>query len=187
MEESILAIKSEAESMKNLIEKLLFLARNDKNTQKIEKINFYINELIDEVIKETKLIDENHEILNEKNDILTINADRTLIKEALRIFVDNSLKYTPNGGKVKINCSLLQNQAVITIEDNGIGISKDALPHIFDRFYRADKSRTKDTGGTGLGLSIAKWIILKHNGNIEVKSNLDVGTSIILYIPLVRT
>jgi len=180
LEESITAIKSEAENMKGLIEQLLFLARGDKNTQKVEKTDFYIDELIDEIVRETKLIDETHEILNEINEKVKVNADRSLLKEALRIFVDNSIKYTAHGGYVKINSYEEGGSIVISIEDDGAGISKEDLPHIFDRFYRADKSRTKESGGTGLGLAIAKWIIMKHRGAIEVESKIGEGTKIII-------
>lgn len=183
LEESISAIKTESESMKSLIEKLLFLARGDKNTQKVEKVEFYLNELIDEIVKETKLIDNTHEIKSEKNDLAKINADYKMIKEALRVFMDNSIKYTPEGGSIKVNCSIQNNEVLISIEDTGMGISKEDLPHIFDRFYRADKSRTKQTGGTGLGLSIAKWIIFKHNGRITVESRVNVGTKINITLP----
>lgn len=185
LDESIAAIKSESENMKRLIEKLLFLARSDKNTQKIEKEEFYISELIDEIIKETKLIDSLHEIKSEKNDVTKINADPRLIKEALRVFIDNSIKYTHEGGYIKIDSVLQSNVVLITIEDTGIGIPKEDLPHIFDRFYRADKSRTKQTGGTGLGLAIAKWIILRHNGEIKVDSRVNIGTKIEIILPLV--
>jgi two-component system, OmpR family, sensor histidine kinase ArlS len=184
LEESISAIKTESESMKSLIEKLLFLARSDKNTQKIEKEDFYINELIEEVVKETKLIDNSHEIKSEKNDITKINADRKMLKEALRVFIDNSIKYTPEGGVIKVDCILQNNEVKITVEDTGMGISKEDLPHVFDRFYRADKSRTKQTGGTGLGLAIAKWIILKHNGVIKIDSRINVGTKIEIVLTL---
>ncbi|MBE6067548.1 MAG: HAMP domain-containing protein [Clostridium lundense] len=183
LEESISAIKTESESMKSLIEKLLFLARGDKNTQKIEKVEFYLNELIDEIVKETKLIDNTHEIKSEKNDLAKINADYKMLKEALRVFIDNSIKYTPEGGSIKVNCALQNNEVLISVEDTGMGISKEDLPHIFDRFYRADKSRTKQTGGTGLGLSIAKWIIFKHNGRITVESRVNVGTKINITLP----
>lgn len=184
LEESIGSIKSEADNMKNLIDKLLFLARGDKNSQSIEKEDFNIDELIEEIVKETKLINDSHEILYETKEKIIINADRKLIKEALRIFIDNSIKYTPKGGKVKVGCYLQKNKAAIYVEDNGIGIPKEDLPNIFNRFYRADKSRTKQTGGTGLGLAIAKWIIMKHKGIIQVQSMIDVGTKMVIFLPL---
>ncbi|MDP4144884.1 MAG: ATP-binding protein [Bacillota bacterium] len=184
LEESIFAIKIEAENMKDLVEKLLFLARADKNTQKIEKSDFHLNELIYEVIKETKLINSTHTILSKVNDEVLISADRKLIKQALRIFIDNSIKYTPVNGIIKLNSYKISKIMCIDIQDNGIGISSEDLPHIFDRFYRADKSRTKETGGTGLGLSIAKWIIYMHKGSIEVESKLNCGTKIIIKLPI---
>ena len=184
LEESIAAIKSESEEMKNLIENLLFLARGDKDVQKIEKKDFYINELIDEVIKETKLVDDAHEIVCERNESISINADYSLLKEAIRIFVDNSLKYTKEGGRIELQCYANNNKAVIGIQDTGIGIPKEDLPYIFDRFYRADKSRTKQTGGTGLGMAIAKWIVLRHGGTINVHSEINVGTKIEVALPM---
>lgn len=184
LDESIAAIKSEAEDMKALVEKLLFLARSDKNTQKVEKVTFDVSDLITEIIKETKLIDCTHEIVNAKNESINLYADPKLLKEALRIFIDNSLKYTPEHGKITLDCFVLNNKVVITIIDTGIGISKEDLPNIFNRFYRVDESRTKETGGTGLGLSIAKWIILKHKGTIQVDSTLNIGTKITLFLPL---
>jgi two-component system, OmpR family, sensor histidine kinase ArlS len=184
LEESITAIKSEAENMKDLVEKLLFLARSDKNTQKVEMAEFQINEVIDEVLRETKMIDSKHKIINERNEAIKIIGDKNLLKEALRIFMDNSIKYTPEGGSLKLNSYVEYRHIIIEIEDTGIGISKGDLPHVFDRFYRADKSRTKEAGGTGLGLSIAKWIILKHKGDIEVQSRLGFGTKINISLPI---
>jgi signal transduction histidine kinase len=183
LEESITAIKSESEDMKNLIENLLFLARGDKDVQKVEKKDFNINELIDEIIRETKLIDDTHEIICKRNESISIYADYSLIKEAIRIFVDNSLKYTPEGGRIELQCHSQNNKAVITVEDTGRGIPRKDLPHVFERFYRADKSRTKQTGGTGLGMAIAKWIVLRHGGTIKVQSEINIGTKIEFTIP----
>jgi len=186
LEESLSAIKEESENMKDLVEKLLFLARGDKNTQKVEKKDFYLNEMIEHIVKETQMIDNDHQIINIKNDNILINADPRLIKESLRIFIDNCIKYTPRGGSIKIESILTEKEAQISIEDTGFGISKEDLPHIFNRFYRVDKSRTKGIegiGGTGLGLTIAKWIIQSHNGRIKVESQINVGTKVIINLP----
>lgn len=180
LDESINAIKSEAENMKELVEKLLFLARADKHTQKFEIQAFELNDLISEILKETQLIDDKHTISNDYNEQAIMNGDRNLLKQAIRIFMDNAIKYTPEGGTIKLNSCIKDNRIIITIEDTGIGISENDLPRIFDRFYRCDESRTKETGGTGLGLSIAKWIIGRHHGSIEVESKLNVGTKITL-------
>ncbi|MFZ5596002.1 MAG: sensor histidine kinase [Bacillota bacterium] len=182
--ESIEAIKSEGESMRSLVEKLLFLARGDRNAQRVEKTDFALSEVVNEILKETRLIDKSHSILNDKNEEIVIHADQKLIKEAIRIFMDNSIKFTPAGGTIKLNSYLKNKRAVISIEDSGIGISREALPHIFNRFYRADESRTKASGGTGLGLSIAKWIIDSHGGKIDVWSEINAGTVVRVELPL---
>ena len=184
LDESITAIKGESENMQQLVEKLLFLARSDNNTQKIELEKFYINELVDEIIKETKLIDLNHEISTNINECIAIFADKRLLKQALRIFIDNCIKYTPKGGTIKLNSYVKKKNLILEVTDSGIGISKDDLPYIFNRFYRCDKSRTKESGGSGLGLTIAKWIIGKHNGSIIVESKPEIGTTIIIGLPL---
>ncbi|MCY6354286.1 sensor histidine kinase [Clostridium sp. ZS2-4] len=185
LEESIEAIKSESENMKELVEKLLFLARADKKTQKVEKTQFYLDELIDEVVKETKLIDTKHEIVNKTYEKILIFADRKLLKQTLRIFIDNSMKFTPENGSIAIEGAYSsKDKAVLIIEDTGIGIPKEDISYIFNRFYRSDKSRSKDKGGTGLGLSIAKWIISQHKGIVEVKSAVDVGTKISIFLAL---
>ncbi|WP_315167408.1 sensor histidine kinase [Metaclostridioides mangenotii] len=185
LDESIAAIESESENMKSLIEQLLFLARGDKNTQRFNKDMFKLNDLIDNLVKESNLIDEGrHIIKSDLNEPININADRNLLKEALRVFVDNSIKYTKYGGEITLSSYATDNKATIVIKDTGIGMSKEDLPKIFDRFYRADKSRTRETGGTGLGLAIAKWIITRHGGTIDVTSKIDVGTTFMLKIPL---
>ncbi|MCB2356821.1 sensor histidine kinase [Clostridium estertheticum] len=184
LDESITAIKSESYNMQQLVEKLLFLARSDKKTHKIYKEDFCINVLINEIIKETKLIDANHEISSDINEELSIYADKNLLKQALRIFIDNSIKYTSIGGTIKLNSYIKKSNLTIEIIDTGIGIARDDLPHIFTRFYRCDKSRAKESGGTGLGLSISKWIIGKHNGSILVESKLEMGTKITIGIPM---
>lgn len=184
LDESIIAIKGESENMQQLVEKLLFLARSDNNTQKICKEEFYINELIDEIVKETKLIDSHHEILSNINVKTTIYADKKLIKQSLRIFIDNSIKYTQIGGSITLNSYIKKKNLIVEIIDTGMGIPKEDLPYIFNRFYRCDKSRAKESGGTGLGLSIAKWIIGMHNGSIVVVSRPEMGTTIRIGFPI---
>jgi two-component system sensor histidine kinase ArlS len=186
LQESIDAIKSESDYMKELVEKLLFLASADKKKQALQTEPFALNLLVEEVIKETGLIDAEHRIEGEARDTLMVDGDRALIKQALRIFVDNSVKYTPAGGTISINGSLKSGRALIIIEDTGQGIAEADLPLIFDRFYKADKSRTRESGGAGLGLSIAKWIIDQHRGDIWVQSRVGQGTKISIYLPALK-
>lgn len=184
LNESIEAIKNEAENMKDLVENLLFLARHDNQTLKYNKENFYIDELLNEVIRETKLIDKKHVIEDSITEEVLICGDRNRLKQAIRIFVDNAIKYTPPSGKIILQSTKTDSDISISIKDTGIGISREDLGNIFNRFYRSDKSRTRQTGGHGLGLSIAKIIVLGHKGKIKVRSKLEMGTEIIITIPI---
>ena len=183
MQESIDAIKSETQNMKELVEQLLFLARGDNETIKLHKENFDACQVVDEIIRETQMIDTNHCFEIDLADSAYINADKQLIKQALRILVDNSIKYTPAGEKIILRVIKEDDSVRITVQDSGIGIVPDEISHIFDRFYRSDESRARKTGGSGLGLSIAKWIIEHHGAHFEILSRVDIGTRITIIIP----
>lgn len=183
MQESINAIKHEAENMKELIEQLLFLARSDNETINLQMECFDSCDLVDEVVKEAQLIDKNHDFEVFLNRPIYVKADRQLLKQAIRIFVDNSIKFTPSGKKIVLKVERKIDKVHIIIQDSGIGIEPKDLPHIFDRFYRSDESRARNTGGSGLGLSIAKWIIDRHEGYIEVLSRVNIGTRFTIVLP----
>ncbi|MBP2664048.1 MAG: arlS 1 [Firmicutes bacterium] len=182
--EGISAIKSETVSMQTLLEKLLFLARTDQGKQLLNKKPLAMEQLIDEVVRETRLIAPEHQVELATNEPVTIEADGALIKQMLRIFLENSVKYTPAGGTICVASEHQGAQLAITVQDNGIGIPSEEQTKIFDRFYRIDKSRTKTTGGTGLGLSIASWIAEQHNSSIRVVSTVGQGTLITVLLPL---
>ena len=114
---------------------------------------------------------------------MSILADKALIKQALRILVDNAVKYTDTGGEITISAEIDGSLAKLSVSDTGIGIRSDILPRVFDRFVRADESRTRATGGAGLGLSIAQWIVSRHNGHMEILSREGIGTRITLVLP----
>ncbi len=184
MEESVGAIKDETDNMKQLIEKLLFLARADKNQLTLKKEPFVIDHLLEEIATQSRLLDTGHNISHRMTTgSLELFADRSYIKQALRVFVDNSIKYTPAGGTIEILGSQTKKHAIITVADTGIGIPQEDIPLVFDRFYRSDKSRNKESGGHGLGLSIAKWIIDSHNGKIKVESTAGKGTKVSVHLP----
>lgn len=184
LEKSIYAIKLEASNMENLVEKLLYLAKGDSENQKIEKKNFWLNELINEVVRESRIIDNTHIISSDKNDTVSIYADYKMIKQMIRILIDNCIKFTPKQGKIDIS-SEIQNKVVkITVSDSGIGIPKEEIDSIFERFYTVDKSRSKESGGTGLGLSIAKWIVSVHGGTINAESEEGTGTKMIVILDI---
>jgi His Kinase A (phosphoacceptor) domain./Histidine kinase-, DNA gyrase B-, and HSP90-like ATPase. len=183
LEESIGALKKEEQEMEILIERLLMLARGDNKTLNINKKLFNVYELIAEIVRDAKVIfnEKNIEIFCDKN--LEVNADRNLIKELLRIILDNALKYTDVDGYIKISVEEVDKNVAIIIKDNGIGIPQEDIPYIFDRFYRVDKARNKETGGMGLGLSIAKLIVELHGGTIEAESKLNKGSEFKITIP----
>ncbi len=183
MQESIDAIKGETENMKELVEQLLFLARGDNETIQLHKESFDVCEVIHEIAREAKMIDTNHNFQMDLKCHAFINADKQLIKQAIRILVDNSIKYTPDGEKIILRVSGDDNTVRITVQDSGIGIPPDSIPRIFDRFYRSDESRARKTGGSGLGLSIAQWIIERHEAHFEVLSRLDIGTRVTVVMP----
>lgn len=187
LDESIQAILGETDNMHSLVESLLFIARNDKGALKMDKTAFNFSDLFTEIVKETRLIDSQHKISETIESEIMIHGSADKLKQALRIFIDNSIKYTPDGGNIKLSLRRSNLHTMIVISDDGIGISKEDLPNIFDRFYRADKSRTKmkenQHGGTGLGLSIAKIIIEQHGGKIHVDSALNEGTTFTLFLP----
>lgn len=182
LEKSIYAIRLEADNMADLIEKLLFLAKGDSGTQLIEKKEFRLNELIDEVVKESRLIAPNHKISSNKNDTVSIFADYKMLKQMLRIFISNSIKFAPEQSTIDISSEIENNKVKITVSDMGIGIPEDEIEKIFDRFYTVDKSRSKEKSGTGLGLSIAKWIVDMHHGKIKVESKEGKYTKIIVLL-----
>ncbi|WP_410513625.1 ATP-binding protein [Paenibacillus sp. BR2-3] len=184
LDEGILSIKRELSNIIRLLDTLFFLSKSDNEILKLEKTTFWLNELIVEVLKESKLVTTSHDISSNINDSISIEADRRLIKQMLRAIIDNSIKYTAQNGKIEINSKSVNGQAEITISDNGTGISKEEVPHIFDRFYRVDKARSRELGGTGLGLSIVKWIVEIHGGSLLAESELNKGTQMIVRLPL---
>jgi len=181
LQESINAIKDEAANMKELIEQLLFLARGDNNTITLQLEKFSLKDLAEEVVNETRMIDTTHRFEVRSSEVC-VNADRALIKQALRILVDNAIKYTDAGGTITVATGREGELAKLSVTDDGIGISPEIVPQIFDRFYRADESRARATGGAGLGLSIAKWIVSRHGGHMEVLSREGIGTKIVIVL-----
>lgn len=184
LEESILSISEETANMKDLLEKLLFLSRSDKNTLKVEMKTFNLSTLCQDVLKQTSFIDDEHELIPKIDKQIMLYGDEALIKELLRILIDNALKYTPEGGSITLSCTTTKQNIILSIKDTGIGIPKEHIPHLFERFYRVDEARNKNTGGNGLGLAIADQIVKTHNAKIFVNSEVNEGTEFIIFLPL---
>ncbi len=187
LDEAISSIKSETEHMNILINQLLFLAREDKGTSVINKEKISIYDIANEVLGECEMTSPEGEVVTtlEGDKDIFVFADSHLIKQAFRIITENAVKYTKEKPcKIDVTIKSDRGKVLLTIKDNGVGIPKEDISHIFDRFYRGDKSRNKQIPGNGLGLSIALSIVKSHNGRIWVESEAGKGTA--FYIELDR-
>lgn len=183
LEESIEAIQNESRSMQDLVEKLLFLSRHDKKTLKLKKRWFNMKPIVEDMVKETRLVALGRNIKSPVVEDVTVYGDKQALKQAIRIFIDNAVKYSKEGDTVSILCENHNGDCVITVSDTGIGMTRNDVEHIFDRFYRSDHVRSQNISGHGLGLSLAKLIILAHTGKIKVRTQFTKGTSFIVTIP----
>ena len=184
LDEGITAISQETESMKDLVESLLFLARHDKKTLMMEMSSFDPTELIREIQKEETMVHTGYHFDTTRMDPLTITADRNMMKQVLRILCDNAVKYSAPGSTVTLSCTNEQgSNCCLSVKDEGQGISQEELPKIFERFYRSDKARQSETGGHGLGLSIARIIVVAHKGKLRVRSKPGCGSIFSIILP----
>lgn len=179
-------ISSEARRMARLVTDLLDLSRLDNNKKRIKKTSFDLGDLAKECTQklaiETKKKGHSVECFVTA-DVPPVYADKDDIQRVILNILTNSIKYTPDGGNIKIYVGFVYSDAYIKIIDNGIGIPEEDLNRIFERFYRVDKSRSREMGGTGLGLSIAKEILDKNGGSIDLKSKVNEGTEVVVKIP----
>ena len=179
-------IATEARRMARLVTDLLTLSRYDNNKKITKKEKFDLGELVKKC--QDKLAIEIKKKGHKVNcfvtaDVPPVYADKDDIARVVLNILTNSIKYTPNGGEIKIYVGFVYNDAYIKIFDNGIGIPEEDLNRIFEIFYRFDNARTREMGGTGLGLSIAKEILDKNGGSIDIKSVVGQGTEVVIRIP----
>ncbi len=175
LDESVEAILRESENMKRIVDQLLWLAKLGNFTLNNSVFNLY--ETVSDVVDGYKMVKTRHDISLSGDASVTLNTDKNLITEAVRTLVDNAIKYTPQPGIIKLSVGQTEDgAAILTVADNGIGISKDDQAHIFERFYRCDKARGRESGSSGLGLTICKSIIEMMSGTISVESELGQGS-----------
>lgn len=184
LDESIQSMKEETYHIKKLIENLLFLARADQEQLVVSYEEIELDNIIKKLIRDTKMIAGKRTVKCDANEAVIINGDKELILQMLRSLVENCIEYTEKNGEITINLYKEKNYALIHIIDDGIGICAKDIERIFDRFYRVEEARTKDSGGSGLGLSLVKKIVDIHNGRINVTSELGKGTKMSVYMPL---
>ncbi|WP_308128792.1 ATP-binding protein [Bacillus sp. sid0103] len=188
MVEKILAnMRQEVKRMTHLVSDLLTLARSDSNTIQLSVETFDFRPQAERAIDSVRPLAAAKQIslhLNAPASLITV-GDSQRLSQLLYILLDNAIKYTPHGGEVKLSLAIAGQQLCISVQDTGIGIKAEDYQRIFERFYRSDKSRSRQMGGHGLGLSIAKWIVDTHKGTIKVTSELGKGSTFIIYIPIV--
>jgi len=179
------------DDLKSLSDKLLSLARYQSNGGNLTFEKVEIKELIEKAVKKMEPVAKEKEIEIEigsgKREARSgkIVGNRESLEEMMLIFLDNAVKFTPKGGKVTVDTEARGQRLEIKIKDTGVGIAKEDLPHIFDRFYRADQSRSRQkVDGFGLGLSLAKKIIEIHKGTVEAESKVGEGTEFTVRLPL---
>ena len=184
LDEGITAIAQETESMKELVERLLFLARHDKKTLMLEMEDFDALEVLSSLHREAQMISPAHQFLLQPVCHAPLHGDKGMVKQLLRILLDNAIKYTPVSGTITLGMQVQGQECVFSVTDTGSGISKEEMPRIFDRFYRSDKARKLQSSGHGLGLSIARIIVVAHGGRLSVRSKEGVGTTFFVHLPL---
>lgn len=180
-------ILTEANRMTRLVSDLLQLTKFDYKKVAWNKVDFELPLLVKQICEKHKIqADSKNQILDcyVTANVPLVNADRDGVEQVVTNILTNSIKYTPENGNIKVYVGSVHDDAYIKIIDNGIGIPKEDLPRVFERFYRVDKARSREMGGTGLGLPIAKEIIEANGGSIDMKSEVGKGTEVIIKVPL---
>jgi signal transduction histidine kinase len=181
------SIVEEVEQLNRIVGDLTTLALADARQLRIDRHPLELNEVVKGLMAQaTPLAEERGvQFRPELNGGVRVDADPFRVRQLLLILIDNALSHTASGGKVSVGVLRQNGRAHVTVTDNGEGIPAADLPHIFERFYRADKARTRENGGSGLGLAIAKWIVDAHKGEIAVKSAEGKGTEVDVSLPAI--
>ena len=180
-------IIGEADRMTRIVQDLLTLSKIDYGKMEMNISRFSFLKAVQNVYQAALLnAQQNHGhtlTLTADGEIPDVSGDRERIEQVIMNIVSNSIKYTPDGGKIEMHVGTAGKNVFVRIQDNGIGIPEKDLPHLFDRFYRVDKARSRESGGTGLGLSIAREILNQHKGDITIDSVYGQGTSVTITLP----
>jgi heavy metal sensor kinase len=175
----------EFQKLTRIINQLLTLARAEAGQLPLQRVPVSLNPLLSDMVDVFTPIaaEEKISLTLESPGEITVQGDKEWLERALLNLLDNAIKYTPAGGAVTVRASNGESEAVIEVQDTGAGIPEDALPHVFELFYRADPSRGKTIDGIGLGLSLVKWIIDQHGGTIHAASRVNEGTCFTIRLP----
>jgi signal transduction histidine kinase len=178
-------IIGETDRLSYLVGQMLTLARADSTGARFERLPVDMSRLAEDMTRQMKLLASQKEIAMDAhtNGAAAVMGDEQRLGELLLILLDNSIKYTDRGGKVDVTVAQQNGHVQVAVADNGRGIPPEAIPHLFERFYRVDKARSREMGGTGLGLAIARWIADGHNGRLDIQSTPDKGTTVTVQLP----
>ncbi|MGH9200073.1 MAG: sensor histidine kinase, partial [Vicinamibacterales bacterium] len=173
-------ILSESDRLGRMVDQMLTLAQADAGETTMEHETVPLHDLVEEVARSMKALAAGREIelATAIEETVEVSGDRARLRELLVVLLDNAIKYTDPGGRVVIKLGRRQRHGTIAVSDTGHGIPAESLPHVFDRFYRVDKARSRDFGGTGLGLAIARYIVDRHGGTISIESQPGEGTTV---------
>lgn len=183
--EMIGEIEKEAQRMRRLISDLLLLAQEDAGDH-MQRQPVELDTLMLDVYRQLKRHTPDVDIVITHEDQAVVLGDADRLRQMIINLLNNAVQYTPPGGRIEMGLRCLGKEAELRISDTGQGIAPDDLPHIFDRFYRADKARARSSGGTGLGLSIVRWVVDAHNGDIDVESTPGQGATFRVRLPLAQ-
>ena len=185
-QETLLQILREADKVSQLIEELLALARADSGAAQMQMERSDLRAILGSACEKTKVLAEDKRVSLslDPGSPVWLEAEATSIERLFLILLDNAVKYTPAGGRVQTGVFAENGFAIAEIRDEGIGISKEDMPHIFDRSFRADRARSRAIGGAGLGLAIGQWIAEAHGGEIRARSELGKGSAFEVRLPL---
>jgi heavy metal sensor kinase len=175
--------------LNRMINDLILLSKFDSSQRELEKIPLRLDLLIQDICGFFQVLAEQKRITLEVNssEEIVIEGDKTRLQQLFTNLIDNAVKFTPEGGGIWVTIERNDGAVEVKVKDSGIGIPQEEQEKIFKRFYRVDKSRSKETGGVGLGLSIAEWIVHAHEGKIEVNSQLNQGSTFTVHLPLLKT
>jgi heavy metal sensor kinase len=186
LRETLGSALEETERLSRIVESLMAISRLDAGEARVELAHFDLAELTSSTTEQMRLLAEDKKIALrcEAERRVRVEGDRARLKQVVVNLVDNAIKYTPAGGLVGVKVCACDGRAMLEVNDNGVGIPPDALPHIFERFYRVDKTRSRQMGGAGLGLSIIKAIVTAHGGQVRVESVEGKGSRFLIELPV---
>lgn len=184
--QSLEIVSNESMLMAKVVDQLLTLARADSGKEQLSFEEIDLSELLAGVTAHAEILcrDKGLEFHSDRMETILVSGDRAKLRELFLNLLDNAIRYSPDGGKISLTLRRAEEMAVISITDTGIGISEEDIPHIFERFYRVDKARSRVENGAGLGLAICKYIAEIHGGRIEVVSRLGVGSTFSVWLPI---